>query len=255
MIASLPMYDRAETAPALDGFWGLIRDNLRAAGIPAPGELDRTTDLWSTWQSPDLVLSQTCGLPFRTKLHGKIQLVGALDFALPDAPAGYYYSQLIVQKDAPGKLADFKDATLAINGYESQSGWAAPQNLAKTLGFSFHKTLISGGHVNSALAVAQGKADIASIDAVTWRLITRYQPEISAQLRMLTHTPATPGLPLITARTIDGETVANAVKSAISDLSAGHRETLGIHRIINIEPQDYLSVPTPPPPPSGTSEN
>jgi len=245
MIASLPMYDRVETAAANNEFWVLIRDNLRAQSIPAPDKLDRTADIWETWESPDLVLSQTCGLPYRTKLHGHVNLVGALDFNFPQVPAGYYYSQLVVGKDASETLSDFKDAILAVNGYDSQSGWAAPQNFAKEQGFAFHNTQITGGHLNSAFAVADGKADIASLDAVTWRLILRYHPETVERLKVLAHTPPTPGLPLITARTVDGKIVAQAVETAIDNLSEIHRETLGIRGIVDIPSDLYISVPTP----------
>ena len=64
MIASLGMYDRAETSAANDRFWALIRDNLRDAGESAPDALTRGADAyWTAWQSPELSFSQTCGVP------------------------------------------------------------------------------------------------------------------------------------------------------------------------------------------------
>ena len=41
MIAALGMYDRAETAPANDRLWALVRGSLRARGLQAPQELMR----------------------------------------------------------------------------------------------------------------------------------------------------------------------------------------------------------------------
>jgi hypothetical protein len=64
MIAALPMYDRPETAGANDRFWESVRDHLGYG----PMTLTRGRDHWDIWQSPDLVLAQTCGLPFRAKL-------------------------------------------------------------------------------------------------------------------------------------------------------------------------------------------
>ena len=84
MIASLPMYDWAEIKPVTDRLWTGIRDRLRAAGIEAPNELTRGIDMWDSWHDPDLLVSQTCGFPYRTKLHDKVTLVGTPDFALPD---------------------------------------------------------------------------------------------------------------------------------------------------------------------------
>ena len=79
MIASLGMYDRAEAQPANDRFWALIRDGMRARGLAAPDSLTRGAGAyWDAWQSPDLILSQTCGFPYRAKLHDKVTLIGNL---------------------------------------------------------------------------------------------------------------------------------------------------------------------------------
>ena len=72
MIAALPMYDRPETQDATDRFWALIRDRLRAGGIPAPDHLTRDRDPWDIWTDPDLVLAQTCGLPSRVPTQDTI---------------------------------------------------------------------------------------------------------------------------------------------------------------------------------------
>jgi hypothetical protein len=68
VIAALPMYDRPETRAATDRFWELTRDALSLRGIDAPEALTRDRDPWDIWQAPDLVLAQTCGLPYRSGL-------------------------------------------------------------------------------------------------------------------------------------------------------------------------------------------
>lgn len=71
MIAALGMYDRAEVQPSNDRLWALIRVGLRATGLAVPDALTRGEGAyWPAWQSPDLVLSQTCGFPYRARLHG-----------------------------------------------------------------------------------------------------------------------------------------------------------------------------------------
>ena len=65
MIASLPMYDWDEVRAPTDRLWGLVRDNLRASGVAAPDALQRGGDMWGDWLHPDLILSQTCGFPYR----------------------------------------------------------------------------------------------------------------------------------------------------------------------------------------------
>lgn len=248
MIASLAMYDWPELHGAHDRLWALIRGALAGAGLDAPERLRRDKSLWEVWQSPDLILGQTCGMPYRTRLHGLVNLVATPDYALPDAPPGYYYSQFVVRADAPGDLAVFIERTLAFNGQDSQSGWAAPQNHVARLGRAFRHTLHTGAHRDSARAVAEGRAEIAAIDAVTWRLIGTHLPAVAQRLRVIGHTEPTPGLPLITAPGRDRRALAAAVGQAIAMLAPADRATLGLRGLVTIPPAAYLAVPTPPPP-------
>lgn len=245
MIASLPMYDWPEITAATDRFWDLIRQRLERNGIDAPAALDRQGDPWTIWLDPALVLAQTCGMPYRTRLHGRVTLVGTPDYRLPDAAPGQYYSQIVVRRDETGPLAAFKDRVLAYNDALSQSGWAAVQNLAAEDGFAFSRLLLTGAHRASAEAVAEGRADLAAIDAVTWRLIRAYRPAIAERLQVLCRTAPTPALPLITALSRDPAPIATAVRDAIEMLSAEDRAALGITGFVRIPSGAYLAVPNP----------
>lgn len=249
MIASLPMYDFPDCRAANDRYWALIRDSLRSAGILAPDALTRDLpDYLAHWQRADLLLSQTCGYPFRAVLHGKVTLIGTPDFGLAGCPPGYYQSVLVARiTDARADVLDFKDAQFAYNEPMSQSGWAAPQNHAAALGFRFKAALQSGGHALSARAVIDGRADIAAIDAVTWGLLQRNFPVMSA-LRVVGRTEPTPCLPYIAARGIHPRVVFDAVAAGIAALTEDDRVTLGIKRLLFIPVPAYLAVLTPAPP-------
>jgi ABC-type phosphate/phosphonate transport system substrate-binding protein len=255
MIASLPMYDWAELAPSHDAFWTQVHRALADAGLPAPANLDRDIGLWEAWEHPDLLLGQTCGMPYRTRLHGHVHLVGTLDYGLPDAPPGYYYSELVVRADETASLSELIERRLAFNGQDSQSGWAAPQNFVAQQGARFKNTLHSGAHRESARAVAEGRADIAALDAVTWRLITRYLPDVASGLRVIARTDPTPGLPLITARTRDTGPIAAAVETAIAKLAESTRLALGLQGLVTIPASAYMAIPIPPPPSQDTPQN
>lgn len=255
LIACLPMYDWPHLAAAHDSLWALIRDRLAAEGIDAPQTLDREIGLWDAWESPDLLLAQTCGLPYRTRLHGRVSLIGTPDYGLPETQAGYYRSVLVTRRGEASEVSGYRDRVLACNGYDSQSGWAAPQNHAADLGFQFTDTRKTGAHRASAGAVAEGQADIAAIDAVTWRIMKTAMPEITGALQVIGVTAATPALPLVTARDRDPAPVASAVAWAIASLPPGHRAALGLRGLIRLPAQAYLAVPTPPPPAPGTPAN
>lgn len=246
MIASLAMYDWPQVAAEHDRLWALMREAMGDEGVEAPAELTRNGSLWDIWESPGLILGQACGMPYRTRLHGQVTLVGTLDYALPEAPSGYYYSELITRADEPGEVMDFIDRTLAFNGQDSQSGWAAPQNHMAPM--RFKHTRHTGAHRDSARAVAEGRADIAAIDAVTWRLIVAHLPELATRLRVIAHTEPTPGLPLITARHRDPAPIARAVANAVTSLSTADRDSLGLAGLTAVPASAYISVPTPAPP-------
>jgi ABC-type phosphate/phosphonate transport system substrate-binding protein len=248
MIASLSMYDWPQVRAANDRLWALVAGALKDEGIAAPSELTRDDSLWEVWQSPELLLGQTCGMPYRTRLHGTVELVATPDYGLPDAPPGHYYSVFVTRKDEPGEAADFIDRTLAFNGQDSQSGWAAPQNQMAKQGLRFTHTRHTGAHRDSAKAVAAGKADVAAIDAISWRLVEAHHQDLAAKLRVIGHTDPTPGLPLITAKGRDAAPLARAFAAAIAGLTPADRAALGLRDLVAIPASAYLAVPTPPPP-------
>lgn len=245
MIANLMMYARPQLATAHAQYWALIRKNLADAGMDSPETLSQDAEEFYVWKHPELVLSQTCGMPYRTLLHDKVQLVGTPDYGLADCPAGYYRSAIVVRADDPRtQIAAFKDAVFAFNQTISQSGYAAPFYHLKQYGFWFENRLQTNQHVGSARAVATGGADIAAIDAVTWRNIEKYEP-FASDLRVLDWTKPTPGLPFITALGNDAGLILRAVRAAIAALDDDNKALLGIKGIVAIPKADYLKYSNP----------
>lgn len=245
MIASLMMYQRPELSAANDRLWQGIRAGLQDAGIDAPEALSQDAEEFSVWRHPKLALSQACGMPYRLWLHDDVALVGTPDYGLDGCAPGYYRSALVMRADDPrNDIADFKTARFAYNQTFSQSGFAAPYWHVAPLGFFFETRLHTDQHVASARAVADGQADIAALDAVTWRNIQTFEP-FAAGLRVLEWTTPTPGLPLITAKTNDADAVFCAVQDGIAGLSPEDTMALGIKDLIRIPKADYLAVPNP----------
>lgn len=245
MIASLPMYDLPHVQPANDRLWALIRDALRTIGHPAPDALTRGAEtLWPQWEAPDLILSQTCGMPYRTRLHDHVTLIGTPDYGLPGCPPGHYRSVLIAHKDDPRQtVTDFDGAAMAYNESVSQSGWAAPLNHAAQLGITVHPTLHTGGHRLSLEAVAAGHAPLAALDALTWDLLQDHPA--AGQVKVVGHTDPTPALPYIAATGTDAPRLFQIVATAIAALSPQDRATTRLHGLIALPKERYLAVPTP----------
>lgn len=245
MIASLPMYDWPELRAQTDLYWSAIRRELGHG----PERLSRDIpDPLAHWRAPDLLLSQTCGMPYRTALHADVALVGTPDFGLPGCPPGHYCSVLVVREDDDRRqLSEFASEIFAYNEGGSQSGWAAPCTHAAARGLRLQRPLATGAHRASIRAVASGRAAMAAIDAVTWELALRHEPA-ARRLRVLERTAPTPGLPYITALRHDPAPLAAATLRAIDGLDPATREALMLRGLVAIPPAAYLAVPTPPPP-------
>jgi ABC-type phosphate/phosphonate transport system substrate-binding protein len=143
--------------------------------------------------------------------------------------------------DAREDLAGFRGARLAVNGFDSQSGWGSILHHAAQLadgGPFFGEITVSGAHRASAAMVAEGAADLAAVDFVSWRLARRFVPGAAA-LRVLMLTDPTPGLPLIAAPGTEVDRHADAVRSAISGLDAGARDVLGLAGFAALAAEDY----------------
>ncbi len=242
MIASLGMYAMPHAAAAYDRLWAAIRANLG----DGPAQLDPSDDSWGIWQSPDLLLAQTCGLPYRARLYDQVTLVGTPDYGLRECPAGYYYSYVIRRKGDPRSLRDLgRTGVLAYNDGLSQSGWAAPCAALAALNMRPGATLQTGAHVASMESVLTQDADYAGIDAITYMMWEHAHPDVAQGLETFMRTEPTPGLPLITAKGRDPAPIARAVTLAISKMPQADRDILFLKGLVRIPSETYRALPIP----------
>ena len=217
MIADLSMYDwpgiRAET----DAFWAGIARRLHDAGIDAPAALTRSPDESASWGNPDLLLGQTCGMPFVSGVCGEARVVARPDYELPAASGGRYRSAIIVRVEdttgfdpaldpalGPEAVLAQQGRRVAINEWGSFSGHVALRAYLAVLRGSacdpfFGDVVISGRHLDSARMVARGEADLAALDGVGWAMLQALEPETAERLVVLDMTAEAPALPFITA--------------------------------------------------------
>lgn len=247
MIASLPMYARANNRAAHDALWTLIRDGLRAHDIPAPDGLDHDIDYMAGWARPDLVLGHICNLPYRAQFQDKVTRIGASHYHLPDCAPGHYTSYFVVRADCTATQATDMVATrFACNSLLSQSGYGAAQLWAKTQGLRFGDPLVTGAHSASIAALVEDRADIALIDAQTWWVERQNDPQTRA-LKTIGQTQNGPGMTFITRAGQDPKPYFAAIKAAIQALPADLRDQLNLQGIIAL-PQSAYDLPLPPNP-------
>jgi ABC-type phosphate/phosphonate transport system substrate-binding protein len=223
--AALPMYDPPSVRASTDALWRALAEALRARGVDAPATLTRGATLW---EAPDLLLSQTCGYPFVTRLRGRVRLVATPVYAAPGCEGARYRSALVIRADdRADALAAFRGRRAAFNAPGSQSGYHALRAMVAPLaqdGRFFAGLVETGSHIASAHAVAGGSADLCALDCVSWALLAADDPALAARLRVLDWSATAPGLPLITAADTPDATLDQIRGAVLETLSAGKTE-------------------------------
>jgi ABC-type phosphate/phosphonate transport system substrate-binding protein len=241
------MYDWPEVSWANDTLWAAIAGRLRAASIDAPASLDRASALERVWMSPGLVLSQTCGYPCVTSLRESVQVVAVPVYAVEGCTGANYSSLIVVRADAPKDWpSELGGQRLAFNNPDSLSGCVSLREylLRKGLSLEGVEWIETGSHRASLNAIAAGKADIAAIDAVCWRLAQLYEPAAVRRLRVIDRTLSRGAPPFITAAHRSATEVA-AIRSALLEAltmpeTAAARETLRLSGAQVLSDEDYF---------------
>ena len=204
MFASLGMYDLPELAEATDAWWRGLLANFVAQGFRnLPETLNRQGDPVERLKAPGLIFAQTCGFPLTHKLNGHVRLLATPRYAVPGCAGATYVSWVVVRAEDPAKSpADLRGYRAAYNDDGSQSGYNTLRALIAPLAQEqtfFGAAIESGAHRNSLAMVKTGKADVATIDCVTFALIARNAPKEVQGIRVLRASATAPGLPYVTA--------------------------------------------------------
>ena len=203
MIACLDMYNWPESRDAFDRLWHNCRDGLQEIGFDAPKNLSHNgEDLTAAAHDGRLILGQVCGITFARANHSQptYKPLGALIGVDENGPSGYYTS-VVIARDASASIQALLSKRFAVNGWTSYSGWYGLRHHLITLGLSIDlpQAVISDAHRRSVEMVAFGEADWAAIDSISWGMLKRIAPALTASVHVIDQTLAVPGLPLVTS--------------------------------------------------------
>jgi ABC-type phosphate/phosphonate transport system substrate-binding protein len=228
-----------------DTLWRCLRDSLRGSGIEAPEQVSTISPRIDGWLHPDLVLGQTCGLPYVTRLCDLTDLIGTPDYGVEGCAPGFYHSTLVVSAaDKRRQLSEFFGGTFALNGRDSQSGYGAMMHAAAPFareGRFFGRAIHSRSHDASMRLVAKGHADIAAIDSVTWRMSRKFD-SVTEELRSIGTTQPTPGLPFIAAKGRWDGRLLDAVRAGVAGLPEATRQAFGLRDVLPFRRADYVVI-------------
>jgi ABC-type phosphate/phosphonate transport system substrate-binding protein len=201
VIANARMY--AVSSDAAEHWRTLLMAISREAGVPlvviehaAPDPIEEL------WRRPDQGAVFMCGLPYSLREPAPALLAAPVPSPAEFAGKACYWSDLVVRADSRFRsVQDTFGGRLALTVRESQSGHAA------ALGYFIDPhaefplfdeiTAPTITPLGALSAVIAGEADIAPIDAYALRLLRRYRPELTAQVRVIGQTVPTPIPPIV----------------------------------------------------------
>ncbi|WP_457154107.1 phosphate/phosphite/phosphonate ABC transporter substrate-binding protein [Mesorhizobium sp. P5_C1] len=194
-----------------------------------PDELD----FHKLWLHPALLFAQTCWGPMELGLSKHVQVVGQPSYDACEGGQGELYSSALVMRAGEGlevrspadgraliPLDLIRGKRFTFNSLDSMSGIIALTRDLQAAGEDldiFSTRSESGGHRDSIVAVAEGKADVAAIDCGSWALAQRLEPAAQA-VKVVGWTGRRKGLPFITAATTPEKTV-RAMREALAGLA------------------------------------
>lgn len=182
-----------------------------------------------------------CGLLAVTALDDH-RLTGSVALApLFAGRAEPVYQSVVVARRSSGfaSLADTAGARLAVNEYESWSGYRAlARHLAqrrRSLDM-FAGPLVTGGHVESVRAVQRAEADVAAIDDSVWAWL----PESDRRdLVVIDRTAPAPAPPVVLGPAIGPDTMSTIVAVA-TGVDPG--QAAGIDRFVETTIDAYAEM-------------
>lgn len=236
-VASLAMYPFPQLRAAYDRLWNAVRSHL---SFEAPS-LDWDLDPEVACRRRDLLIGQTCGWPLVSELAATVQVVGTFDCDVDGAVDGTYCSVLVSHSNEPlAEILHRPQLVVAANSRSSLSGWISLQSIAASHAVNLEAVEWTGSHASSIEAVGDGRADLASIDAVSWAHLG------GVGLCVVGHGPRVPCLPLVTSGSSAAEVVAElrgALSESVNDPAMAEMcASLKIRGFLGRELDDYEGI-------------
>jgi ABC-type phosphate/phosphonate transport system substrate-binding protein len=227
---------------------GGIRDGEGSMIAPDPATLPPDElDFQTLWNHPALLLAQTCWGPMGEGLEKHVTVIGQPSYDGIEGGRGELYSSaILMRRSSPSPLRGgsaqsagvgvqesalpsptdgravlpldlIRNKRFAYNSLDSMSGLIALTRDLEAAGQDltmFSERIETGAHRASIVAIAEGRADVCSVDCRSWHLAQLYEPR-AADLEVVGWTARRKGLPYITSRHTPPETVAR-LRTALS---------------------------------------
>ena len=204
----------------------------------------------SLLRDPGLFFGHTCGYPLMKHLKDQVTPFCVPVFDVPGTDGKLYSSRFIVAANsAIETLDECRGKVAAMNAADSNSGMNVLRYaIAKypRSGPFFSRVVQTGGHLHSLEAVADGTADVAAIDCVSYQLIQDHWPELVEQVRSIGFSEKTCGLPFVLPksrfRDADLGLLVENLNQALANTPETIRNRLHLLRFEPVGLEDYQPI-------------
>jgi len=204
-----------------------VVSELRAAGVESHAEfLDFTTPYRDLLKEPSLILGQCCGPDLFEDYAVKTVPFAAPVISAYEVTPGHYFSHIVTSKSA--KL---KNPRVVINNRTSHSGYTAAKLWLDARNIKHYSMYESGSHYNSVRELQAGRADLAAIDALSWRFLDTHDLQIVDNSEPALAPPFIAGL----ESTIPSDLIRPILDKALRH----YGKALGITGLIPVTKDDY----------------
>lgn len=201
-------------------------------------------------RDPGLFFGHTCGYPLMKHLEDHVIPFCVPVFDVPGTEGKLYSSRFIVAANSPVETLDeCRGKVAAMNAADSNSGMNVLRYAIASYNPSgpfFSRVVQTGGHLQSLQAVADGTADVAAIDCVSYQLIQDHWPQLVEKVRGIGFSIKTCGLPLVLPKSSIDDTdlglLVENLNQALADTPAAIRNRLHLHGFEPVTLEDYQSI-------------
>ena len=250
--------DHLRRCPELGGRGIALASEERVSG-PDQSSVDRSEDPFSRGEADVGFLCAPTYLRLREREHPPAELLGIAPVFADERAHGkpVYFCDVIVSRSSPARsFWDLEGGACAYNDTCSLSGHgglAARLGSPETIGTFFGRTIRSGSHPASVRLVADGRADLASIDSNVLKILLEQTPTLWDEVRVLESWGPYPIQPVVVRTDLDPALKValreSLLKAQDDPLTRLELEAFGLKRFAAVNEEDYEAGRLPQPSP------
>ncbi len=240
--------DHLRRCPDLGGQRIALASEERASG-PERGSVDRSEDPFSRGEADVGFLCAPTYLRLRERHSPPAELLGVAPVFADERTRGkpVYFCDVIVRRSSSARsFGDLKGGAWAYNdpcSLSGHGGFAARLGPRETTQSFFGRTVRSGSHPASVRLVADGGADVASIDSNVLRILLDRTPALREEVRVLESWGPYPIQPVVVRTELDPVLKVALRKSLLrteaDPLTRLELEAFGLKRFVAVGEEDY----------------